>query len=296
MTTGPENRRRAAYLGVFFLAAAAFACGCGRPPDEAWLRFVGFSESDSASSSLSVIEGELQDNTALTAYANFENRSLNVGQTVGIGILVNRAHVEYRMSGFAPPSDDYSLSLYLSPPTESTPTAGSLTAFPLASTSLLHWLINTGVSDPVVDLTARVTFYGVADNGADIETEGSLRVVLTNTGGGVSGGTADTKPTVSVVKLADASKTTADGGFTVSRTGGTTASLKVNFSKDGDADDTFDYFPIGDSIYIPSGSGSAILPVIARSSGTVDRKLIINLVPDGSYNLGTSTASLKIIL
>ena len=89
------------------------------------------------------------------------------------------------MTGFSPPAGEYPLNLYLPPPAESTATTGTLTAFPLAPASLKQWLIDTGVRGPrYVQLTAHVTFYGETDEGASLQTEGSIRIALTNTGSG----------------------------------------------------------------------------------------------------------------
>ncbi|MHB8834714.1 MAG: hypothetical protein ACYC9Y_03270 [Candidatus Methylomirabilia bacterium] len=178
MMSSLTDRRFATFAGVALLVSAVLASACGRPPDEAWLRCTGFSNADETTP-LAVIEGKL-DSTTLKANANFENRSLNVTNTGGTGILVYRARIDYRMAGYSPPSAEYDFTLYLPPPAKSEATIGTLTAFPLASASLKQWLINAGVSTPV-ELTARVTFFGETDEGGKIETVGSIGISLTNT-------------------------------------------------------------------------------------------------------------------
>lgn len=170
------DRRCAAFAGVALLLFAVLAAGCGRPPDEAWLRCTGFGDGD-ATTSLAVIEGELQDSKTLKANANFENSSLNVNGTGGIGILVYRARIDYRMSGYSPPAAEYDVTLYLQSPVKDVATTGTLTDFPLASASLKQWLINAGAGAPV-NLTARVTFFAETDEGGKIETVGSIGIVL----------------------------------------------------------------------------------------------------------------------
>jgi len=161
--------------------------GCGRPPDEAWLRFLGFKQGDKT---ISVFEDQLRGKSTATVDVAFENRSLFVGQNGGTGILVRHARVDYRMSGFSPPAAEHDLYLYLRPPESkagASAVTGTLTGFPLAPAALKQWLIATrafdsAVDTPVVALTARVTFSGETDEGGTIQIVGSIGVALTNTG------------------------------------------------------------------------------------------------------------------
>lgn len=189
-----KGSRSTMFAGVALLGFAVLAAGCGRPPDGAWLRFLGFSDTTtsttntttSTTATTAVLSGELRDGTALTAFANFENRSLNVGQTGGTGVLVYRVHIDYRMDRFSPPSVDYGCTLYLAPPADSKSSTGSLKAS-LVPNSLKQWLIDTGAfqsatTSPVVELSARVTFFGETDEGLQVETAGSVGIELTNAG------------------------------------------------------------------------------------------------------------------
>jgi len=167
--------RRSARFAAALLVLTVVVTGCGRPPDEAWLRCTGFGAGDAATS-VAVLEGKL-DGTTLTSDVNFENRSLIAGQTEGTGILVYRARIDYRMAGYSPPAAEYDVTLYLPPPAKGGTTTGTLTAFPLASASLKQWLINAGAGAPVA-ITARVTFFAETDEGGKIETLGGIGIVL----------------------------------------------------------------------------------------------------------------------
>jgi hypothetical protein len=174
------------------LAAAALLAtliaGCGRPDDETWLQFLGFQDTGKT---IAVLEGKLDISTD-SADAVFQNTSFLVGSNVsgGSGVLVHRAHVEYRMPDLQPPASEYALNLYLPAPshTSSTTTSGTTGAvtgtisdFPLAPASLKSWIIGTGVynSRPSVSLQAQVTFYAETDEGTDLETQGGISIVLT---------------------------------------------------------------------------------------------------------------------
>lgn len=276
--------RGAWIYGGALLVLAALAAGCGRPPDEAWLRFLGFTQS---AKTISVLEDSLREETTATVDADFENKSLYVGQKSGAGILVNRARIDYRMSGFSPPSAEYPLNLYLAPPADGAATTGTLTAFPLVSTALKEWLINTGAfddaaSDPIVELTARVTFFGETDDGAALETEGSIRIELTNTGASSTG----TSTTVYIKKARDVtqSATGTTGAFTVYRvTGNFAASLEIAFTPSGTTTAGTDY-TISTPVVIPAESNSVeikITPILFGATGTV----ILTLSDTASYTV-----------
>jgi len=170
------------FAGVALLAFSVLSAGCGRPPDGAWLRFLGFSDTATTTEKTTVLNGKLRDGTALTAYAHFENRSLRVGQSTGTGVLVYRVRIDYRMDKYSPPAVDYGCTLYLPPSAD----PGSLKAS-LVPVSIKQWLIDTGAfksakNSPVVELTAQVTFFGETDEGLIVETNGSIGIELTNTG------------------------------------------------------------------------------------------------------------------
>lgn len=188
MTPWSIVRRRVptAALAVLVLALALF--GCNRPPDEAWLRFLGFRESG-GTTPLTVLSGNLLDGATDSADAAFSNGSEPVGVGSGTGIFVYRALVEYQLPGFSPPAADYPLNLYIpagTPASGTTPASGgtaTLGAFPLATVSLKNWLIQTHAFDdpklvPAINLTARVTFFAVTDEGLELRTAGGIAITL----------------------------------------------------------------------------------------------------------------------
>jgi len=171
---------------VALLAIAVLAPGCGRPPDETWLRFLGFREKGTTKT-LALLEGKLLDGTSSVADAAFRNDSLLAGAAgSGTGILIYRARIDYGLLGFAPPAADLPLHLYIPAPVAATATAAAsggtetLSAFPLASTSLKYWIIATDAAAPVVELTAFVTFFGVTDEGRELQTTGGIAIALSN--------------------------------------------------------------------------------------------------------------------
>ena len=291
MTTGSTGLRGVRIAAAALLVLTVTVTGCGRPPDEAWLRCLGFQQS---AATISVLEGDLNDETSSTVDIELENSSQVVGRIPGTGILVNRTRIDYRMSGFSPPSADYPVNLYLSPPAEGKPTTGTLTAFPLASKSLKQWLIDAGVSDPVVELTARVTFYGLTDEGSQIETEASLGIALTNTGV-----TEETKPTLTIKKERDVSKAAAGatGAFTVFRSGDFTINLTIEFTSSGTPRAGVNY-TLNTPVVIPALSNSVeikVTPIGATGSVGATGTVTITLSPNAAYKVGSpSSASLKI--
>ncbi len=183
MILASRSHRSARFAGAALLAFALLAAGCGRPPDGAWLRFLGFRDGET---NLTMISGTLRDNTALTADASFENRSLNVGQTAGVGVLVYAVRIDYRMARYSPPPVEYDCTLYLPPPADSKGSTGSLKAV-LVPSSIKQWLIDTNAfksakTSPVVELTAHVTFSGETDEGGKIEAAGGIGIELSNAG------------------------------------------------------------------------------------------------------------------
>ncbi|HEY5999255.1 MAG TPA: hypothetical protein VI078_08135 [bacterium] len=168
------------------LAAAALAvalgAGCDRPPDEAWLRFLGFDRSAAVDtvSPLTVIEGSLASGVE-KANAGFVNTSFTVGgdnTTAGTGIFVYSAHVEYGLAGSALPSYDYPVTLYLAAPKAGETTTGKIFDFPVVPAALKEW-IAANVPGSVISLTARVTFHAQTDEGTRLETDGGIQIVLT---------------------------------------------------------------------------------------------------------------------
>ena len=160
--------------------AAALAVGCARPPDEAWLRFLGF-KSPGGSTGVSYHDGHLRDGTTETVDAEFENVSVTVGRSEGgTGILIDRVRLEYSLPGYTPPVYDFPLALYLAAPGNETST-GTLSSLPLVPASLKDWIIASGVPlGREVQVTARVRFFALTDDGSRLEVGASLVIVLLN--------------------------------------------------------------------------------------------------------------------
>jgi hypothetical protein len=287
-----------ALVAAAILAIAVVAPGCGRPPDEAWLRFLGFR--DDGNSTLTVLEGDLNDGNADSANAAFSNVSVIVGGSdsgAGTGILVTRAHVDYTMSGYSPPSEEYPLNLYLGPSSHTNGTAGTTagstegeTSFPLATASLKQWLIDTGAfsdssATPTVRLTADVTFFAETDEGTELEVHGSIAILLSTSGGGSGTGT----PTVNISATTSTATTAAPGKFTITRSGSTTNSLTVNYEVKGTATAGSDYEELFGSVTINAGSSTATIPVTPLASYTPGKTVVVTISSGSAYTVGSSS-------
>jgi hypothetical protein len=293
MRYSPRVRWGGRLLAAALVAVAAIAAACGRPPDESWLEFLGFRASG-ATTTLTSIEGDLNDGKTDKADAAFRNDSFTVGpnsgSSTGTGILIKSAHVDYQLSGFSPPSYDYPQSLFLGASGVSsgvtTTTEGTLTDFPLAPASLKRWLLDTHAFDASggtspIRLTAKAKFNAVTDDGNDLEVNGSITVVLSN------GGTAASPQTVNIDATTPTAQTSADGAFTVSRTGPTTSELTVHYSVGGTATGGTDYVVLEGFVAIAAGSSSATIPVTPLSGYAVNSTVIVTLGSDSSYTVGS---------
>jgi hypothetical protein len=299
-------------LATAILALAVVAPGCGRPPDEAWLRFLGFqstsgSGESAVSSNISSIEGNLFDGTAMTVDAVFRNVSTIVGSndgSIGTGILVKSARVDYKMSGYAPPSAEYPLNLYLGPSSHTngttnaggtTTSEGTLTDFPIVTASLKQWLRNTGAfnnssATPTVKLTADVTFFAETDEGTELEVHGSITILLSTSGGPSGTG----MPTVAIEATTATATTSVPGKFTITRSGSTTNSLTVSYTVGGTADPGLDYETLPGSVVISVGSSSSSISVTPKSGYTSGTTVTVTLSDGSAYNLGSSSDTVTI--
>lgn len=280
--------------GVTLAAAAAltatlWAGGCARPPDEAWLRFLGFRGSGS-SSALTLLEGALRDEKTDTVDAAFENASAILGNSAaGTGILVKRVRVEYRIAGGAPPAQELPVTLYLpARAAADSDTSATLSGLPIVPASLKQWILASGLpSNPEVSLTAHVTFFAETDEGNGLEVEGSLAIVLSNTGGSGGGGTASVSVDASVAAASE--DPLVAGRFTISRSGATISPLTVFYSLSGTAVNGTDYQRLDGSASIASGSSTASVVVTPVADGTVEspETVVLTLTASASYQLGS---------
>jgi hypothetical protein len=291
-----RNGSPARALATAILALAVVAPGCGRPPDEAWLRFLGFKSGDST---LTVREGDLNDGKTDSADAAFSNTSVIVGASdsgAGTGILVKSARVDYKLSGHSPPSEDYPLNLYL-PSSHSNGTATTAnategqTSFPLATASLKRWLIDAHAagSSPTLRLTANVTFFAETDEGTELEVHGSISILLSSS---ASDGTSG--QTVTVAATTATATATTPGKFTITRAGDTDVSLTVEYDVGGTAVAGTDFQDnLGTSAVIASGASSKTVTVTRLSGATAGRTVILTLSSTSDYT-GGSTATVTI--
>ncbi len=289
------------FAGVALLALSVLAPGCGRPTDSAWLQFLGFRKSG-ATTAMAVLEGNLNDGTTDVADAAFKNASITVSTTdgtTGTGILITNARIDYRMSGFSPPSAEFPQNLYV--PSSSTTkgtitsTEATLSGLPLATASLKQWIIDNGafndsVSTPTVNLTALVTFSALADDGTKLEVAGSIGIALDATGSSGSSKTVTVSATTPTATLST------PGVFTVSRSGSTTKALTVNYSVGGSATAGTDYQTLDEYVIISAGSASETISVTPISGFTDGATVIVTLVKDDTYTVGSlpkATVTLK---
>jgi hypothetical protein len=86
------------------------------------------------------------------------------------------------------------------------------------------------------------------------------------------------RPTVTIVATdATASEAGDTGTFTISRTGPTTASLRVTYTANGTATGGVDYPALGTQIFIPAGSTTVTLTVTPSADGASEGNELVNV-------------------
>ncbi|HWW03066.1 MAG TPA: Ig-like domain-containing protein [Candidatus Acidoferrum sp.] len=88
-----------------------------------------------------------------------------------------------------------------------------------------------------------------------------------------------------------------NGGFTLTRSGSTSASLTVNYSLGGTAINATDYNPLATSATIPAGAASAVLTVAPKASANFvgSETAVLALSANAGYTVGpAATASVTI--
>ena len=108
--------------------------------------------------------------------------------------------------------------------------------------------------------------------------------------------------TLPIVTVTATDATAAEGGsdfgtFTITRTGGTSAALQVNFSLSGNATAGSDYASIGSSVTIPAGAASQTVTISPVDDATVEgtETVTLTLANNSSHNAGTpSNATVNI--
>jgi len=110
-------------------------------------------------------------------------------------------------------------------------------------------------------------------------------------------GAHDTKPTISIGGIADASEFgPSNGTFVISRTGGTVTNLPVNCILTGTSLNGTDYAALTNPVTIPAGATNVIITVAPSADALAegDETVLVTLVASNLYALGTSVASITI--
>jgi Big-like domain-containing protein/parallel beta helix pectate lyase-like protein/Calx-beta domain-containing protein/uncharacterized protein DUF1565 len=117
-------------------------------------------------------------------------------------------------------------------------------------------------------------------------TANSVAVVVSN---------VVTLPTVTVAATdANASEAGLDAGlFTITRTGGTTSALTVNFTRGGTATSGTDYATLATSLTLPIGAASAAVLVTPIDDLAVEgaETVVFTLAVGSTYNIGSSSSA-----
>lgn len=267
--------------------AAALATGCARPPDEAWLRFLGFGVDGAV---IGILEGDLRDGTGNGADALFENASDGLTKDgVGTGVLITRARVEYRLQSLSPPTYDYPVHLYIPPKTGDAAARGTIDNFPLIPVSLKRWIIDTGAFDPgttpAIGLSARVTFYGETDEGIPLDTSGGISLRLKN------GDDPGDKPVVTAVATDPTAEETphSNGSIVISRTGPDAEGITVLYSITGTATNGTDFDRLTGTVVLSAGDNAVEILVkpIADADDEGEETVVVTLQASAAYTVGS---------
>jgi hypothetical protein len=107
------------------------------------------------------------------------------------------------------------------------------------------------------------------------------------------------RPVVTIVATdASATETPSDSGtFTITRTGPTTASLRVTFTATGTAQSGTDYVALGNQITIPAGASSVTLTVVPVADGVSEGAEYVEvfLTPNAGLSVGTPGSARVVI-
>jgi len=97
---------------------------------------------------------------------------------------------------------------------------------------------------------------------------------------------------------AEASEAGPDTGtFTITRTGPTTASLRVTFTANGTAQGGVDYVLLGSQVFIPAGASSVTLTVTPLADGLTEGAEQVNvfLTANSGVTIGTPSSARVVI-
>jgi hypothetical protein len=82
---------------------------------------------------------------------------------------------------------------------------------------------------------------------------------------------------------------TSTDGFTVTRTGDTSAALPINYTVGGTGVSGTDYSPLSGTVTIPAGATSATVPLSVPAGATPGRTVAISVTPGSGYDQGTNS-------
>ena len=109
----------------------------------------------------------------------------------------------------------------------------------------------------------------------------------------------DPLPTVSISPGTNAAEPSTNGTFVVTRTGGTTNALTVNYAVDGSSTATSgsDYTALGTSVVIPAGQASTTIALQVNDDSTSENTetVVVNLASGSGYTIGTTSATVNIL-
>jgi hypothetical protein len=139
----------------------------------------------------------------------------------------------------------------------------------------------TPVDDPDAEAPETVDVTVQADGAYTVGTPSTAMVTIAD----------DDRPVVTIV-AADASASEAgpdSGTFTITRTGPTTASLRVTYTVNGLAQSGVDYVALGSQLFIPAGSSTATLTVTPIADGVSEPAESVNvfLTTNAGLSVGT---------
>ena len=126
---------------------------------------------------------------------------------------------------------------------------------------------------------------------------GTTKITVTATDSDNNTGTSSfyltvESPTISTVSIAatqNAEEPNVMGNFTVTRTGGTTSPLTINYSVSGTAGNGVDYKPLTGTLTIPTGSATGTISVIPIDDNIVetDETVVVTLANGAGYTVGS---------
>jgi len=175
---------------VALLVLAALAPGCGRPPDENWLRVLQIEKDGVAVASLSSVVQTITASTKTRTVGAadevdviFDNQSTIVGSKDGIagGVTVDQVRILYQVNGYALPTETFIVTYYV--PAGTTGAKDAKLTVTLVSTALKNWLVDNipaSVLSEGLHASARLVFHARTDAGSELETEAGIGILFEN--------------------------------------------------------------------------------------------------------------------